>query len=91
MLLVALLRHFPFPGSAVDASDGKIVFPSDDNFRRGMLQPQSCPGRTFCESVANYPTNLVDRVIKNNSSLQYITTKDVINLDYLISFLKIKK
>ncbi|XP_014485944.1 PREDICTED: protein spaetzle-like isoform X2 [Dinoponera quadriceps] len=67
-----------------DTLNGKIVFPSNDDSlpsrRQNVGTPPVCEDSTFCENVSQYPTQLVDLALQQNSSLKFLMNVDVVDI-----------
>ncbi|KAI4502163.1 hypothetical protein M0802_002845 [Mischocyttarus mexicanus] len=65
--------------------ESKFVFPTDNipytdsvSSISSRIMAPICHGSTFCERVLNYPEEIINNAIQQNSSIQFLATTDVI-------------
>ncbi|XP_018401437.1 PREDICTED: protein spaetzle [Cyphomyrmex costatus] len=60
-------------------SDEKIIFPDGRISETSMLPTLTCRKSTFCENVADYPRQLVNAAIQQNTSLRFLESVDTVD------------
>ncbi|XP_014604832.1 PREDICTED: uncharacterized protein LOC106787193 [Polistes canadensis] len=65
--------------------DGKFVFPTENipytdslSYISSRILAPICHGSTFCERILDYPEEIINNAIQQNSSIQFFATIDVI-------------
>lgn len=77
-----MLRHRNTGMSTHRNSDEKIIFPDGRISSPSTISPRTmipvsgCRKGTFCENVADYPTQLVNAAIARNTSLKFLEIID---------------
>lgn len=63
--------------------DDTIIFPGE---KRHV--PPACKGSTYCENVDSYPEDIVNRALRVNESIKYLSSVDGVSTMQYFSILK---